>query len=159
MNDRFPAPSTVLEAEGLGRPVAAELGYELLGCELGGGANRPVLRYFIEAAGGTTIDDCVRFHKAVTDLLDAEELFGGRWQLEVSSPGLSRPLFRASHLKAVVGQRVAVKLQVGIDGRRRATGVLVEADEQQARIQTDDGVDVEFALNDVEKAHLVWQGD
>ena len=159
LSDRFNAPSTVLAAEEAVAPVCTELGYELLGCELTTTRGRPTLRLFVDKEGGTGIDDCVRVHRAVTDLLDTEELFPGAWVLEVSSPGLDRQLFRRAHLKAAEGGRVRIRLHLGVDGRRRVKGLLERVSDEDAAVRTDDDLLIVFDISDIDKAHLVWDGD
>jgi ribosome maturation factor RimP len=132
----------------------AALGFELVDAELVGGRHHRTLRVYIDSAHGVTVDDCARVSRQLSAILDVEDPFPGSYSLEVSSPGLDRPLVTPSDFHRFQGEVIKVRLLNGIDGRRNFTGRLVEA--------TPDGVVVEvdherfnLPLADIERARLV----
>jgi len=93
----------------LAGPLAAQEGLELVDVEIGGGGGRQTLRLFVDKEGGVTLDDCTAVSRAVSTALDVEDPIAGAYDLEVSSPGLDRPLRTADHFQKVVGSKVRVK--------------------------------------------------
>ena len=106
------------------RPAVEGLGFELVGVEFHAGKRRSLLRLYIDAESGVTLDDCERVSHQVSGLLDVEDPVAGEYDLEVSSPGEDRPLFTAEHFERFRGQRARVTLEVPVEGRRRFTGRL-----------------------------------
>lgn len=143
--------------EALGRliePVVTGLGYELVGLEHLRGRGAGLVRIFIDAPEGITLDDCERVSRQVSAMLDVEDPIIGAYTLEVSSPGVDRPLFTPEHYARHVGQRVRVMLRRLVDGRRKLTGTLCEVD--AAGVVVEDGGErhrVEF--DDIERAKLM----
>jgi ribosome maturation factor RimP len=90
-------------------PLAAQEGLELIDVEIGGGGGRQVLRVFIDKANGVSLDDCTSVSRAVSAALDVEDPIQGAYDLEVSSPGLDRPLRTPEHFHKFLGSRVRVK--------------------------------------------------
>lgn len=133
-------------------PEVAALGCELLDVELVRGRGT-TLRLYIDAPGGVGLDDCERVSRAVEGLLDVEDPFAGSWRLEVSSPGLERPLRTAAHFAAALGARV--RLRVFEAGAVRKLSGRVEAvDDGVLKLNCGDGP-VEIALGDVVAARLI----
>jgi ribosome maturation factor RimP len=93
----------------LAAPLAAQEGLELVDVEIGGGGGRQTLRLFIDKAGGVTLDDCTSVSRAVSTALDVEDPLQGAYDLEVSSPGLDRPLRTPEHFEQFQGSKVRVK--------------------------------------------------
>lgn len=119
--------------EGLFAPVVSGLGMELYGLELAGGEGQMIVRVYIERDGGVTIDDCAKVSRHLGLLLDVEDPIPGRYALEVSSPGLERPLFTPAQAASHVGATVEVRLHAplpDVPGRRNFKGELtgVEGD-------------------------------
>jgi ribosome maturation factor RimP len=112
------------KAEQVTRPVLANLGYELIASEFLMESGRWTLRLFIDKVRGVTIDDCERASHAVEDLLEVEEVVPVEYSLEVSSPGLLRPLARRQDFEKHVGDRIKVKTAHPIDGRSHFKGIL-----------------------------------
>jgi len=118
------------------RPGVEALGFELVAVELSGRGAGTVLRVYIDSPDGITVDDCADVSGQVSAILDVEDPIPGHYTLEVSSPGLDRPLARPEHFARVVGEKVRVNLAVPReDNRRRLSGPLVAADA--------DGIDVD----------------
>jgi ribosome maturation factor RimP len=93
----------------LAAPLAAQEGLELVDVEIGGGGGRQTLRLLIDKAGGVSLDDCTAVSRAVSVALDVEDPIQGAYDLEVSSPGLDRPLRKPEHFQQFVGSKVRVK--------------------------------------------------
>ncbi len=86
------------------------MGYELVGCEHVPQGRQMLFRIYIDSAKGVTVDDCSQVSRQVSAMLDVEDPFQGRYVLEVSSPGIDRPLFEIEHYQKYVGKRVKVRL-------------------------------------------------
>lgn len=127
------------------------LGYELVDLEV---SNRGrLLRLFIDKPGGISIDDCVRVSNHLTRLL-AVELDYDYDRLEVSSPGLDRPLKKAADFARFTGERAQVKLRVPVEGRRNVTGVLKGVRDGFLDMDVD-GMLKTFELANIDKARLI----
>jgi ribosome maturation factor RimP len=111
-------------------PVVQGMGYELVGVEFDG--HQRVLRVYIDSPDGIAIEDCSKVSYQLSGVLDVEDPIPGRYQLEVSSPGLDRPLFELEHFERFKGSMVRLQLSRALDGRRRF----------KARLQGVDGQDV-----------------
>ena len=135
-------------------PVIGGLGFELVELERSG----PLLRLYIDrrppAAGGVTVDDCEQVSRQVSAVLDVEDPIGGRYTLEVSSPGFDRPLRTAAHFSAHAGKRAKLELAVPMDGRRRFTGTLAGLAGDAVLIEVD-GKTWNIPLRALERARLV----
>jgi ribosome maturation factor RimP len=144
-------------AERLGRlvaPVAQELGLSVYDVEWAGGT----LRVLLDRPGGIDVDALTTATRRISALLDDDEAFPDTALLEVSSPGLERNLRTPAHFAGAVGDRVKVKTRAGVEGDRRADGVLTAADEHTITVTPDDGEPRRIALEDIDKAHteFVW---
>jgi ribosome maturation factor RimP len=138
------------------RPAVEETGKELLGIEFVSAGKHSVLRLYIEHPNGIDVDDCAEVSRQVSAILDVEDPISTEYSLEVSSPGLDRPLFDKSHYQAVVGEIVNVKLSIPLNGRRKFKGKLA-AIENNNLIVIVDGEDYELEINNVEKGNIVPQ--
>lgn len=139
------------------RPLVADLGYELLGLELDGHAKHGTLRLYIDQtdySGEINLRDCEQVSREVAALLDVEDPLPGQYNLEVSSPGVDRPLFNADQFAAFAGQQAQLKLLVAQDGRRKLTGEIIAADDGQLTLRCD-GQDIGISLADIRSARLV----
>jgi len=136
------------------RPAVVETGKELLGIEYISAGNNSVLRLFIDHENGINVDDCAEVSRQVGAILDVEDPISSEYSLEVSSPGVDRPLFELSHFQAVIGETVNVRLSMPLNGRRKFKGTLA-AIENDTLIVTVDGIDYELVINNVDKANLV----
>ena len=93
----------------LAAPLAAQEGMELVDVEFGGGGGRQILRVFIDRQGGVSLDDCTAVSRALSAALDVDDPLQGAYDLEVSSPGLDRPLRTPEHFQKYAGEKVRVK--------------------------------------------------
>ncbi len=129
-------------------PVLAAGGIELVDAQFASGA----LQIFVDRPGGIDLDAIAEVSTTVSHLLDEHDPVPGRYTLEVSSPGLERPLRRPEHFRRFVGTTVAVKTRPEVDGERREQGVLEAAD--------DDGIVVagrRLAYGEIERARTVFE--
>ena len=142
----------------LAEPVAAELGLEVLEIEVLGNAPRQVLRIYLDSCSQSrpvTVADCEAVSRRLGDVLDANDVVAGRYMLEVSSPGVNRPLRKADHFQRVIGGRVRIRTRTAApDGMRNAVGRLVAFDGQTLVLETDDARRIEVALEEIEKANF-----
>jgi ribosome maturation factor RimP len=112
------------------------------------------VRLYIDSLGGINLDDCARVSREVSATLDVEDPIPQGYRLEVSSPGMDRPLVKPAHFERFVGHEVAVRLTAPRAGRRRFSGRLVGYANRAISVQTDEG-NVDFGLDEIEQAHLV----
>ena len=136
------------------RPAVEETGKELLGIEFISAGNNSVLRLFIDHENGINVDDCAEVSRQVGAILDVEDPISSEYNLEVSSPGIDKPLFEMAHFQTVIGETINVKLSMPLNGRRKFKGTLV-AIENDTLIVEVDGIEHELIINNVDKANLV----
>jgi ribosome maturation factor RimP len=143
----------------LAEPVAGELGVEVLDVELLGSGTMHVVRITQDspAERAVTVADCETVSRRLTDVLDASEPIGGRYMLEVSSPGVDRPLKKPEHFRRVVGGRVRLRLVEPHEGARNWSGRLTAFDGEILTVETEDGRRLEVALGAVEKANFEYE--
>jgi ribosome maturation factor RimP len=119
----------------LAAPVAQSLGYRLVRVRLSG----PVLQIMAEREDGSfSIEDCEKFSRALSPVLDAEDVMAKSYQLEVSSPGIDRPLVRRSDFIGHVEHEIKIELNQMLQSRKRGRGVLKSANEQGIELKFDD---------------------
>lgn len=158
MGDRFAASDLADRAEEALAPLIAEAGYVLVLCQWTGVSRRPALQVYIERADGeaTGIQDCVQVHHAVTDFLDVEDLIPVAYDLEISSPGVERPLRHAEHFAVQLGKPVRVRTWEPIGERRNWKGVLTAVEDDLITVVVD-GADHRIPIPAIERAHLVYE--
>jgi ribosome maturation factor RimP len=148
------APQHIID---LARDSIESMGYELVGAQLvSNGKFGKVLRIYIDSEKGITLDDCSAVSHQFSGVLDVEDPISGNYQLEVSSPGLDRPLFFREHFQRFAGEQVSLRTLSPHDGRRKFTGTL-EGMEEDAVIISVDGERYFLPLNDIDMARLVPQ--
>jgi ribosome maturation factor RimP len=113
-----------------------------------------LLRMYIDAEDGIGLEDCEKVSHQVSGILDVEEAIHGQYTLEVSSPGLDRPLFTLDHFRQYLGQTVKLRLSSPVEGRRKFNGV-ISAVEDDAVVVTVENEPVTLPWNLIEKANLV----
>lgn len=141
----------VMDLQALIEPTVAGMGYEVVALERVG---RGLLRLFIDKPGGIQIDDCVRVSNQLTRLFTVENVDYDR--LEVSSPGLDRPLVKEADFVRFAGQQAQVKLRLPMDGRRKYVGLLVGVQDGAVQMRTEQG-EVAIPMAEIESARLVPQ--
>jgi ribosome maturation factor RimP len=138
-------------------PVISALGCELWGMELQMGGKRKLLRVYIDRQEeGVGIDDCERVSRQASALLDVEDLIRGEYVLEVSSPGMDRPLYELHQYSMYLGEEISLRLRFPYEGRRNYKGRLkaVEGDEIVLVVTDHEFL---FPVESIEKANLVPQ--
>ena len=130
-----------------------DLGYELLGVERLGGSGAVTVRLYIDQPDGISVDDCERVSQQVSGVLDVEDPIGGAYTLEVSSPGVDRPLFSASQCARFVGEEIALTLTVPLAGRRKFTGRLLEVEGEDLHLEFE-GEALVVPFTQVQRARL-----
>lgn len=145
-------------------PALAELGLECLGVEWNAASGGGLLRVYIDtltpddAATAVGVDECEAASREISALLDVDDPIPGRYTLEVSSPGLERPLFNAAQFARCIGAEVKVTLKLPQDGRRRFRGTVAAVDGDRIGLDVD-GARVELASKGIESAHVVPDWD
>jgi ribosome maturation factor RimP len=136
-------------------PVLDEMGFELVDIEFLSQYGRWVLRIYADKEGGITLDECARVSREVGNLMDVKDVFPHEYVLEVSSPGLNRPLKKEKDFEQAIGKKVKIKMVTPINGRRRFTGYLKKTLQGNVYIEMDDS-SVVLSRDDIEKANLVY---
>ena len=146
-------------------PALAELGLECLGVEWNAGHGGGLLRVYIDslqhegdAANAVSVDDCEAASREISALMDVDDPIPGHYVLEVSSPGIERPLFTAAQFARFLGQDAKVTLKLPRDGRRRLRGKIATVDGKRIGMEVD-GVRMDIADDEIESAHLVPDWD
>ncbi|MDG6896306.1 ribosome maturation factor RimP [Volucribacter amazonae] len=135
-------------------PSVEDLGFELVGIECQRMGRYLTVRLFIDKEGGVTIDDCADVSRQVSAVLDVEDPIADKYNLEVSSPGLDRPLFTLAHFQRFVGQEVLIHLRIAMGDRRKWQGILqaVEGDTITLLVE---GQEQHFIFSNIQKANIV----
>lgn len=135
-------------------PVVEGMGYEFVGAEYVRQDGRNTLRVYIDRPTGITVDDCSAVSHQLSGVLDVEDPIGANYDLEVSSPGLDRPLFKAGDFGRFAGQDVKIRLIAPLDGRRNFSGTLLGIEDDRVRIEVDTQV-FELPYGHIERARIV----
>jgi ribosome maturation factor RimP len=146
----------------LAEPLAASLGLELAEVEYKQEGGRMVLRLFIDRDGGVSIDDCAAVSRELTEILDVEDFIRSRYNLEVSSPGLNRPLKKPSDYERFTGRLVKIRtfeLLADDAGNNRKTfiGELLGLEGGIVRLKLTEGQTASIPLEKVAKANLEFE--
>jgi len=119
------------------QPVAEELGFELWGIEYLSHSKQKLVRIYIDAAEGIGVDDCANVSRQVGSVFDVEEPIAGEYNLEVSSPGMDRPLFKLEQYSRYIGEYVTVRLRTPFEGRRKFAGQLNSVEGEDVVVAVD----------------------
>lgn len=136
------------------QPVVDRLGYELLGIEQVARGKDSLIRLYIDSETGIRLDDCERVSEQVSGVLDVRDPIRGSYRLEVSSPGLDRPLFTLEQFRRFRGHKVRVSLHRKLEGRRKLIGEIQSAGTDSVVINVD-GDSYEVTADNIDKARLV----
>lgn len=147
-------PKRDLQLEQLIEPAVRALGYELVGVEYIPQGRHSLLRIYIDSPHGIGLEDCEKVSHQVSGVLDVEDPIRGHYDLEVSSPGLDRPLFSPEHFVKYAGNKVKIRLQTPIAGQRNFTGVL-QGMRGTDVVVVEDGVEHVLPHTAIAKAHVV----
>ena len=138
-------------------PVIETMGYELIGVEFERGGGHGTLRVYIDRENGVTLDDCAAISHQISGILDVEEPIQQAYDLEISSPGIDRPLFKLADFERFAGQTAKIKLAVALQGRKNFKGELQGvADSKWVSIKVDGEV-FELPFADIARANLVGE--
>jgi ribosome maturation factor RimP len=150
----------VMNLEGLIGPVVEAMGLELVEATFGKEGGRRVLRVTVDREGGVDLDTIAKASEKVSRRLDVEDFSSGPYTLEVTSPGVERPLKKPADYTERVGQKVRVKTFGPVDGARSHTGPIVAADRASVTVATEDG-ERTLAYGDIASARTVfeWGGE
>jgi len=143
------------QLEDIIRPVVEGLGYEYWGIEFRSQGHHSLLRVFIDdAENGIGVDDCEKVSRQVSGVMDVEDPIQTEYTLEISSPGMDRPLFRPEQYEAFAGHQVQLKLRMAFEGRRKFQGLIKGVEGDDIVIVVDDH---EYLLpfDSIEKANIV----
>jgi ribosome maturation factor RimP len=140
---------------GLAEQVAASMGMELVLAEVKGGGNRSIVRTFIDQPGGISLDDCERFSKRFSVVLDVEDCIPVTYILEVSSPGLDRPLVKEADYRRFTGRIAKVRTRLPLEGQRSFKGTILGVTQGRLGMELASGKQIEIDLSEIEKANLV----
>ena len=135
-------------------PQAAEHGIEIVTVEIVGAKKSPTIRVYLDAEGGVSFDVLSSAQAWINDILDAVDPFPGAYTLEVSSPGIDRPLRTEEHFARFAGRRAVVRTQTPIDGRSTWTGEIAAVKDGIVVIEIDEGVCAEIPIANMKKANL-----
>jgi ribosome maturation factor RimP len=113
-------------------PVVEREGAELVDLEVAGSLGRPIVRAYVDTEAGVTLDECARLSRRLEQMLESTGAVPERYVLEVSSPGIERPLTKRAHFERYLGREIGVRLHRKHDGRKRFVGTLEEVEEGAA---------------------------
>jgi ribosome maturation factor RimP len=136
------------------QPLVEDLGYEFVGLEYNSNPKHAVLRIYIDHENGVAIEGCETVSRETAALLDVKDPIRSHYNLEVSSPGLDRPLFTPAHYRQFAGCAAQINLFAPQDGRRKFSGPILGADEVSVRMEQD-GSEVTLDFANIIKAKLI----
>jgi ribosome maturation factor RimP len=135
--------------------LAASMGLEIVLVEIKGGSNRSIVRTYIDKPGGIAIVDCESFSKRMSVLLDVEDWIPFSYTLEVSSPGLNRPLVKETDFQRFAGKNARLRTRGPIGGQKNFRGKILGAVSGKVGIEVAPGKRVDIAVGEIEKANLI----
>ena len=146
------APVKILE---LIEPIITGLGYEFVGAEFTGQGKSSILLVYIDSENGILVTDCSKVSHQISGVMDVEDPISGQYRLEVSSPGLERPLYALAHFERFKGSVVKLELrQATLEGQRKFTGDVLDVKGDVVHLHVDEEeVEIPFSL--IKKAKLV----
>jgi len=136
------------------QPIVEDLGYEFVGLEYSSNPKNPALVLYIDKDDGIAVEDCETVSREIAALLDVEDPIPGNYVLEVSSPGLDRPLFNLAQFEQFKGEVASVSLFAPSSGRRKFKGRILGIEDDLVRIDQD-GIEVKLEFGNIAKARLV----
>ena len=143
-----------VDLDSLLRPVVMDMGYVFWGIEHLRQGRASLLRIYIDAEPGITLEDCERVSRQLSGVLDVADPIAGEYLLEVSSPGLDRLLFTAAQYERFVGETVKVRLSGTYEDRRKITGT-IERVAGETVILNEAGTEFHIPLHEIDRARIV----
>jgi ribosome maturation factor RimP len=147
--------SLAARIQALAEQLAASLEMEVVLVEIKGGGNRPILRTYIDRPGGVTLADCERFSKRFSVLLDVEDSIPFSYMMEVSSPGLDRPLVKEADFQRFAGKNARVRTRSPLEGQKNFKGKILGVVQGKVELELAPGKKAGIAVQDIEKANLM----
>lgn len=138
------------------KPVVESMGFEFWGLEFIAQGKHSMLRVYIDHEDGINVDHCAQVSRQISSVMDVEDPIVHEYNLEVSSPGMDRPIFTLEQYAALAGNIIEVRLRMAFDGRRKFKGRLVGVEQEDVVVHVDDN---EYLLpfELIEKAYVVPQ--
>lgn len=130
--------ATAAQLEALFEPAVRALGCELWGIELRLNTKQRLVRVYIDKPDGVDVEDCAQVSRQIGANLDVEDLISGEYRLEVSSPGMDRPLFTLSQYAAYIGYEISLKLRMAYEGRKNFKGILRRIEDEELVLEVGD---------------------
>lgn len=146
------------QLEDIIRPAVEALGFELWGTQYNTGGKRVLLRIFIDSENGISVDDCAAVSRQVSAVMDVEDPITAEYVLEVSSPGVDRPLYTLDQYKRYTGYTVKIQLRIAFEGQKRFTGVLNGVEEDEIILHMGEE-EMLFPFDSIDKASLIGEVD
>ncbi len=137
-------------------PLVELNGYELVEVEFSLERGHWVLRLYVDREGGITLGECAELSEEISRVLDVEDIVDRSYVLEVSSPGLDRPLRKEKDFKKVVGRKIKVTMKEPVDGRKNFSGRLLGVDSQVLHVEAGNQV-FPLEMEKIKKANLVYE--
>ncbi|SEJ03156.1 ribosome maturation factor RimP [Pseudomonas linyingensis] len=150
--------SKLEQLQALLAPVVEALGYQCWGVEFISQGRHSLLRVYIDLPDGVLIEDCEKVSRQISGVLDVEDPISGEYTLEVSSPGMDRPLFTLEQFAAHVGEQVKIRLRSPYEGRRNFQGLLRGVEEQDVVVQVDEH-EYLLPVDSIDKANIIPRFD
>lgn len=150
--------SKLEQLQALLAPVVEALGYQCWGIEFLSQGRHSLLRVYIDHENGILIDDCEKVSRQISSVLDVEDPISSEYTLEVSSPGMDRPLFRLEQFAAHAGELVKIKLRSPYEGRRNFQGLLRGVEEQDVVVLVEDH-EYLLPIDLIDKANIIPRFD
>ncbi len=141
---------------GVIEPAVSALGFKLWGFELIAHGNSSTLRVYLDDEQGVSLEACAKVSRQVSAVLDVEDPIAGAYRLEVSSPGMDRPLFTEEQFARFVGETVKCRLRMAKNGQRNYRGVIESVENEQIQLKVDDAV-LAIKINEIDRANVVPQ--
>ncbi|MFC3033750.1 ribosome maturation factor RimP [Pseudoalteromonas fenneropenaei] len=135
-------------------PAVEALGFELLGLEFVTAGRHSTLRVYIDHEDGINVEHCAEVSHQVSAILDVEDPITNEYTLEVSSPGVDRPLFKQAHFEKALGEEVRIRTKLPQDGRRNFKGDLVAVNGDMLTLKID-GAEFVLMVSNVERANII----
>jgi ribosome maturation factor RimP len=145
---------TMNELEAILTPSLAAIGIDWWGGVLQRRSRSALLRIYIDKPSGITVDDCARASHHIKDVLAVNDPVQGDYTLEVSSPGMDRPLFKPAQYAQFIGEKIKLKCRLPLEGQRQFQGLLRAADTNEVTLQCDQG-SVTVLFENIERANVV----
>jgi ribosome maturation factor RimP len=150
------AQSIVQGVSDLVEGILEEMGFELVDVEYIHNLGRWILRLVIDKEGGVTIDDCAKVSNELGDLIDVKNFIDHSYALEISSPGLDRPLKKEKDVLKAMNKKIKLKMLTPVEGRRNYSGYLRDFENGMLHVEIETGL-VALPWSEVDKANLIYE--